>query len=311
MAAQLGIEVKSLLTEIIYCHLIIFAVLEGVMFKNTGAILRGTLEELPHGKLALAARAMSYISALAGGLVALCAVLMISIGTMSYIMPTDLSFKCPNCLLTTLSNRPFALFGDPARYGKYVEKQLDAKCPELQKKSMDQDLSKCTWTPHTLSKEEIASEFKLYFTADNVLRASIRPLCWSIPVFLLAGGLLEASRCLKGMAIGRYFETKTVKHLQNFANSGLFFIILPLFMPTSENIVLNLLNTIQIFYWKLWPPHLPFGIIFPDNFGFGFDSGLIKTFYGFLICLYAFTMTMVATVMFKAAKIVKDHAEII
>ncbi len=289
------------------------------MFKNTGAILRGTLEETPHGKLALAARAMSYISALAGGLVALCAVLMISIGTMLYFAPTAwlIDYACTNCLSKVPPKNIVLL--DQVLLGAAlkitepwpIENRLDAKCPELQKKPRDQNLSKCTWTPHTLSRDEIAGQFKYQFTPYNLFKAFIPSLCLSCPVFLLASGLMEASRCLNGLAFGRYFDSATLKHLYNFALSGLFCVLLPLCMPVIYNIISFLTNSTEQIYWKIWPPEGSYSITSFNPWKMTVPTGDLKLFYGFMICLYAFTMTMVATVMFKAAKIVKDHAEII
>ena len=289
------------------------------MFKNTGAILRGTLEELPHGKLALAARAMSYISALAGGLVALCAVLMISIGTMLYFVPTAwlIDYACTNCFSKVPPKNIVLL--DQVLLGVTlkitepwpIENRLDAKCPELQKKPRDQNLLKCTWTPHTLSRDEIAAKFKQDFTPYNLFKAFIPSLCLSCPIFLLAWGLMEASRCLNGLAFGRYFDASTLKHLYNFALSGLFCILLPLCMPIIYSIISILINLIHGLYWKMWPPEGSYSITSFSLWEMTVPIGGLKLFYGFMICLYAVTMTMVVTVMFKAAKIVKDHAEII
>ncbi len=284
------------------------------MIRNAGAMMRRTLQDVPQSGLLKAARVMSLVSVVAAAIVALCAVNVLTVWPVAYITPVNWSFDlgCVSCR-KGLPNKNFVLFGkpDPNDGAGQVEQRLDMNCSELKKKLIDQDLSKCAWTPHTLSKDEVAARNRRLLTPENLFKASIRTVLWSIPVLILARGLLEASRCLNGLAAGRYFEVDTVTHLRNFATSGLLYVLLSPCMPILGNVILHAEEAIMQLYRERWPPDeihyfWPVPLDFsPDNFG------IAKTFSEFLVGLYALTLTIIATVMARASTIVEDHAEII
>ena len=284
------------------------------MIRNAGAMMRRTLEDAPQRGLLKVARVMSFVSAMAAALVALGAVLVLIVGPMAYFTPLRWSsdLGCAKCW-KAVPAKTFILYGNPDQNNgaDSVEDRLDSNCPELLKKPKDQDLSKCAWTPHRLSKEELAERFKTNFTPENLFKASVRTLLWSIPILLLARGLLEASRCLNGLSAGRYFEVATVTHLRNFATSGLFYVLLSPCVPVIGNVILHVQEAIMQFYWKLRPPGHGIHIFWPDPLDFSHENlGIGKTFSGFLVSLYALTLTIIATVMARASTIVEDHAEV-
>ena len=266
------------------------------MIKNAGARMRSALQDFPKSGLSMAARAMSLFSTAVAALVALCVVWAITVGTMSYLMPGQLSFTIGN----PPQNKPTSI----------VKKRLDNNCPEI-KNSTRQDPSQCTWTPRTLTPDEVAAKRKANLTPYNLIKSAIRTLCWSIPPILLAIGLLEAAKCLNGLASGQYFQASTVGHLRNFAIFGLLYVLLHPFTNLLGYIILNAIYSFQMFTWKFWPPRIPWAIFYPGPYVLSADDRWMKFIFGLLIVHYAFTLTVIATVMAKASTIVEDHAEII
>lgn len=277
--------------------------------KNHGAMMQKSLRDLPQGGLSLVTRIMSIASVAAAAIVVLYAVFTIVLGTIaSMSVPLNWSIgeaqPGPHGTKSQFSNVAQVTSSMP------VEKRLDMNCPELKKKTGG-DISKCDWLAHTPDANEIAAANKAKQTPGNWFNAAIRPVFWSVPVFLLAIGLVEAARCLNGLAGGRYFSAATVTHLRNFAICGLLYVLLTPCMPAVASLFCNALIWINTLLVKHWPPNHPFTFSLPTSFEADAFLGGVKEFSGFLIGLYAFTLAVIASVMAKASAIVDDHAEII
>jgi len=274
---------------------------------NLGEAMRKSLQDLPEGGIAASTRIMSMVSRVAAAIVVVYAVLTIFLGTLS-MMSVPWSWTIGEktsgtqvfkAQISTVQNIPLAS----------VEKHLTPNCPEL-KKDLGQ-LSTCLVLPHTPTADEIATSSKAKQTLGNWFNAAIRPVFWSFPVFLLALGLIEAASCLTGLSAARYFDAATVGHLRNFAVTGLLYVLLTPLMPALANLFCTAVIWIDAVILKAWPSHRPYIFSMPTSFEADAAVGGIKTFSSFLVCLYAFTLTVIATVMAKASAIIEDHAEII
>ena len=260
--------------------------------------MQKSLQALPGRGFTALTRTMGIFSVAAAVIVALYAVIMIVLGTLSS-MSGPLSWSAG-----VKTDGAHITISPP------VEKRLDMNCPELKKKT-GADMSKCAWLPYTSSVAEIASREKAQNTFENWFKAAISPVFWSLPVFLLVMGLVEAARCLNGLAGGRYFHATTVTHLRNFAIAGLLYVILTPCMPALANGFSHLVTWFDILIIRIWPPNEPYSSSVPTHFEANANILGIKVFCGFLILLYAFTLAVIATVMARASAIVDDHAEII
>lgn len=275
--------------------------------ENAGARLQRSLQDLPQGGLSTLTRIMSIASVAAAAIVALYAVVTIVLGMISS-MSVPWTFSIGDA--TTGTHVAQTQFTTQVTTSLPVEKRLDMTCPELNK-TTGGDISKCAWQPHTPGADEIAAANKAKQTPGNWFNAAIRPVFWSLPVFLLAMGLLEAARCLNGLAGARYFNADTVTHLRNFAIAGLLYVVLTPCMPAFANVFCTVVTWIDTLIVKAWPPHHPYTVAMPTSFEANAVVGGIAIFSGFLIGLYAFTLAVIAIVMAKASAIVEDHAEII
>ncbi|CAL4869256.1 hypothetical protein MMA231_03547 (plasmid) [Asticcacaulis sp. MM231] len=265
---------------------------------NAGAMMHKSLQDVREGGVSALTRLMSIASATAAVIVALYAILMVTLGTISMATgPVNWSFGVETSGGHFTTSPP-------------VEKRLDMTCPELSKKT-GADFSKCAWLPQTSGADEIATANKAKKTFGTWFNAAIRPVFWSLPVFLLAWGLIEASRCLSSLAQGRYFNAATTRHMRNFAITGLLYVLLTPCMPALATAFSTAVTWLNVLIVRAWQPSHAFAFSMPYYFEANAAVVGIKTFSGFLIWLYAFTLTVIATVMAKASKIVDDHAEII
>jgi hypothetical protein len=275
---------------------------------NAGAKMQQSLQAMPHSGLALLTRVMAVASLGAAGIVALYALVTILLGTISLMAvpwhwtigenSTGKQVTYAQVSVSQVTTSPL------------IEKQLDTDCPEL-KKATGGDISKCAWLPHTPSIEELGAASKAKQTVGNWFNAAIRPVFWSVPVFILVIGLIEAARCLNGLAAGRYFSAGTVAYLRNFAIAGLLYVLLTPCMPSLANGFCNAVVWVESLYIRALPPHHPYAISMPSYFEANAVIGGVKKFSGFLIVLYAFTLVVIAIVMAKASAIIDDHAGII
>lgn len=276
--------------------------------ENAGARMQKVLQDFPGSGLSALTRLMSLVSVVAAVVVALYAVVTIVLGTMSLMSASwswTIGEKANGSQVVHARMSVAQVVPLPT-----AEKRLDMNCPELRKKTGG-DISKCSWSPVAPGPEEVAAASKAKQTAGNWFNAAIRPVFWSMPVFLLAMGLVEAARCLNGLAGGRYFTADTVTYLRNFAVAGLLYVLLTPAMPWLANIFCNAIAYVNTVIVQIWPPRHPHIFSMPTYFEANAVVGGVKVFSGFLICLYAFTLAVIATVMAKASVIVEDHAEII
>jgi len=270
--------------------------------ENAGARLQESLKDLPRGGLSALTRVMSMVSVAAAGVVVLYAVTTIVLGTITLMAPSwhwSIGKSSPGAPTVVLMS---------ATQGTTSVKSLDMNCAELKKPGGD--VAKCLH-PDTRGAAQIAAENQARQTLGNWFNASIRPVFWSLPVFLLALGLVEASRCLKGLAAGRPFTADTVTHLRNFAIAGLLYVLLTPCMPVLASGFYAVVMPIEGWMVRTWSPHHTFTFVMPTWFEASSAVGGITGFSGFLIGLYAFTLAVIATVMARASAIVEDHAEII
>ncbi len=282
---------------------------KGVEVENHGAAIQRSLQALPEGGLSLVTRIMSILSVAAAAIVVFYALLTILLGMISS-MSVPFSWSIGDTKPGTEASQTRFTTGAHVTSSLPAEKQLDMNCPELTKKT-GADLSKCAWLPHKPSADDIAAANKAKQTPGNWFNAAIRPVFWSLPVFLLAIGLVEAARCLNGLAQGRYFSADTVTHLRNFAIAGLLYVLLTPCMPAVANLFCNIVIWIDTLIVRTWPPHHPYTVSMPTSFEANAVVGGVRMFSGFLIGLYAFTLAIIATVMARASAVVEDHAEII
>lgn len=261
--------------------------------KNSGAAMHKSLGGLSKEGFAGASRVMAIFSLVAAAVIVIYAIIMVFLGTISLNGQT-------------LHWKSGAAHADVQQTS---QKQMDMNCPELKIKSSD--LTKCAWTNHVSTKQEVAAKARMSNSFGNWLNAFVRPALWSVPVFLLAAGLIEASRCLRGLAAGHYFEATTVQRLRNFAIAGLLYVVLTPCMPVVANLLSHILVDMEIQIIRTWPPHESWSMNMPSSFTADADVGGLKDYSGLLIALYAFTLAMIAVVLARASRIITDHAEII
>ena len=270
------------------------------MMENRGAIMQTSLQALPGRGFAALSKTMAVFSIAAAVVVTIYAVFMVVMGTLSLLSgPVNWTASA-------------TMEGTHVTVSPTVEKKLDMTCPELKKMSSG-DISKCAWIPTNpaMAGSPPVADADAGSPSRNGFNAAIRPVLWSVPVFILVMGLIEAARCLNALAAGRYFDAVTVRRLRNFAVAGLLYVILTPCMPVIANLVCYLVTWVDILIIRTWPPQHGWTLFMPSYFEANADLFGIKVYSGFLILLYAFTLTMIATVMARASAIVDDHAEII
>jgi len=263
--------------------------------ENSGAAMHQSLGGLSKEGFAGASRLMAIFSLIAAAVIVIYAIIMVVLGTLG-LNGQPLHWKAGSAYANV-------------QFQPTSQKQLDMNCPQIEIKSGD--LSKCAWTNHVSTQQEVEEKARMSNTFGNWLNAFIRPALWSVPVFLLAVGLIEASRCLRGLAAGRYFEATTVRRLRNFAIAGLLYVVLTPCMPVVANLLSHVLIDIEIQILRVWPPHGSWSMNMPSSFTADADVGGLKDFSGLLIALYAFTLAMIAVVMARASRIITDHSEIV
>ncbi len=156
------------------------------------------------------------------------------------------------------------------------------------------------WTTCTGEFQACTTQTRPVLGFDNAAPLVVGLGAATLPGVVLAYGLFQAGLCFIALARGRYLQRRTVSRLARFALAGLFFVIASPFAGHLGKMAATLTGkAIQLFSGD----HLSATFFAVDTTVTGVQEILIP--------IYAITLTIIALVMVRAARIAEDHAQIV